>query len=89
MRGDVNDALQRPITVLLVLRSKFDQNRNIIPKMARIDFPRTKQRQLLIVSIFGKFCLVHQSKTLKSSSGNFNAQANSDLTLVGDYLLVG
>ena len=52
---DVNDALQRPITVLLVLRSKFDQNRNIIPKMARIDFPRTKQRQLLIISILGKF----------------------------------
>ena len=52
---DVNDALQRPITVLLVLRSKFDQNRNVIPKMARIDFPQTKQRQLLIISILGKF----------------------------------
>lgn len=52
---DVNDALQRPITVLLVLRSKFDQNRNVIPKMARIDFPRTKQRQLLTISILGKF----------------------------------
>ena len=52
---DVNDALQRPITVLLVLRSKFDQNRNVIPKMARIDFLRTKQRQLLIISILGKF----------------------------------
>ena len=52
---NVNDALQRPITVLLVLRSKFDQNRNVIPKMARIDFPRTKQRQLLTISILGKF----------------------------------
>ena len=52
---DVNDALQRPITVLLVFRSKFDQNRNVIPKMARIDFPRTKQRQLLTISILGKF----------------------------------
>ena len=59
---DVNDVLQRPITVLLVLRTNFDQNRNIIPKMARIDFPRTKQRHLLIVSILGKFCLVHRSK---------------------------
>ena len=52
---NVNDALQRPITVLLVLRIKFDQNRNVIPKMARIDFPRTKQRQLLTISILGKF----------------------------------
>ena len=34
------EALQKVITVLLV---KFDQNRNIIPKMDRTNFLRTRQ----------------------------------------------
>ena len=44
--------------------------------MARIDFPRTRQRRLLIRSILGKFCLVILISI-------FKAWAITTLTLVG------